>query len=145
VIPVSRQIRGDWFLTRKRGIWIASPLLLALVMVESSDVVFAIDSIPAIFAVTLDPFIVFTSNIFAIMGLRTLYFLLANVMEMFAYLKYGISFILAFVGSKMIATVAGFHLPVILSLSVILGTLAIAVLASVMITRNRELQAPETT
>lgn len=130
-LPVTKRIHGDWFITRKRGVFIASPLLLALVMVESSDVIFAIDSIPAIFAVTLDPFIVFTSNVFAIMGLRALYFLLANMLGMFAYLKYGISFILAFVGVKMLLTVAGLHVPIPASLAVIIMTLFIAIYASV--------------
>lgn len=113
LLPITRKIRGDWFLKRKRGILLASPLLLALVMVESSDVVFAIDSIPAIFAITLDPFIVFTSNIFAVMGLRALYFLLANMLGMFVYLKYGISAVLAFVGGKMLAAAGGFHVPIL--------------------------------
>src|SRR6185369_14549404 len=98
LFPFTKRVQGDWFFARRRGLLVASPLFLALVMVESSDVLFAIDSIPAIFAVTLDPFIVFTSNIFAIMGLRALYFLLANIMGMFVYLKLGISFVLAFVG-----------------------------------------------
>ncbi|MRR53773.1 MAG: TerC family protein [Deltaproteobacteria bacterium] len=135
-LPVTKKIRGDWFITRRRGMWLASPLLLALLMVEVSDLVFALDSIPAIFAVTLDPFIVFSSNVFAIMGLRALYFLLANVMGMFIYLKYGISFILAFVGVKMLATVSGFHVPAPLSLSIIAATLLVAVLASVTIGRQ---------
>jgi len=129
-IPVTKRIRGDWFLKRKGGMIIASPLLLALVMVESSDVVFAVDSIPAIFAITLDPFIVFTSNIFAIMGLRALYFLLANMLGMFAYLKYGISFILAFVGGKMLVTAGGFHVPMPVSLTVVMGALIIAMSVS---------------
>ncbi|MRR56041.1 MAG: TerC family protein [Deltaproteobacteria bacterium] len=135
-LPVTKKVRGDWFITRRRGIWLASPLLVTLLMVEASDVVFALDSIPAIFAVTLDPFIVFTSNVFAIMGLRALYFLLANVMGMFVYLKYGISFILAFVGVKMLAVVSGFHVPPPLSLSVITATLVISILASVTIGRK---------
>ncbi|MBI5483094.1 MAG: TerC family protein [Deltaproteobacteria bacterium] len=136
IVPVTKQIRGDWFVKRKGWMIIASPLLLALVMVESSDVVFAVDSIPAIFAVTLDPFIVFTSNIFAIMGLRALYFLLANMLGMFAYLKYGISFILAFVGIKMLITTGGYHVPVTVSLSIILFTLLFAVLASLAVGKS---------
>ena len=131
LLPVTRRTWGDWFITRRRGLVVASPLLVTLLMIEWSDLVFAIDSIPAIFAITLDPFIVFTSNMFAIMGLRALYFLLANVMEMFAYLKYGLSFILLFVGGKMIAAASGFHVPITVSLSVIFMSLAIAVLASV--------------
>ena len=106
-------------------------------MVESSDVLFAIDSIPAIFAVTLDPFIVFTSNIFAIMGLRALYFLLASIMGMFIYLKLGISFILAFVGGKMIATAFGLHVPTLVSLGVIFAALSLAVAASLIVGRSR--------
>ena len=106
-------------------------------MVESSDVLFAVDSIPAIFAVTLDPFIVFTSNIFAIMGLRALYFLLASVMGMFVYLKLGISSILAFVGGKMIATVMGFHIPIQASLLVIFTCLTMSVLASSIIGKKK--------
>ncbi|ABK98411.1 TerC family protein [Pelobacter propionicus] len=132
LFPFTKRVRGDWFFTRRQGMLVASPLFLSLVMVESSDVVFAIDSIPAIFAVTLDPFIVFSSNIFAIMGLRALYFLLAGMIGMFAYLKLAISFILAFVGGKMIATASGFHIPIQVSLTIIFTTLALAVLASLL-------------
>ena len=130
-IPVTTRIRGTWFITRKRGAIIASPLLIALLVIESSDLVFALDSIPAIFAITLDPFIVLTSNLFAIMGLRALYFLLAGVLDMFWCLKYAISFILAFVGGKMIAGELGFHLPINLSLTVIAASLSLAVAFSV--------------
>lgn len=132
IFPFTKRVRGDWFFTRRQGMLVASPLFLSLVMVESSDVVFAIDSIPAIFAVTLDPFIVFSSNIFAIMGLRALYFLLAGMIGMFAYLKLAISFILAFVGGKMIATASGFHIPIQVSLTIIFTILALAVLASLL-------------
>jgi len=143
LLPVTRRTRGDWFVTRRRGMLVASPLLVTLLMVEWSDLVFALDSIPAIFAVTLDPFIVFTSNIFAIMGLRALYFLLANVMGMFVYLKFGISFILLFVGVKMLAGASGFHIPITVSLSVIFISLAMAVIASLMFGRNRRDHALE--
>lgn len=142
ILPVTRQIRGDWFIKRKKGMLVASPLLLALVMVESSDVVFAIDSIPAIFAITLDPFIVFTSNIFAIMGLRALFFLLASMLGMFAYLKHGISLVLAFVGVKMLATAGGFHVPTVVSLSIIFVTLLSAVLLSVAFGKQED-ELPE--
>lgn len=137
LFPFTKRVRGDWFFTRRRGLLVASPLFLTLVMVESSDVLFAIDSIPAIFAVTLDPFIVFTSNVFAIMGMRSLYFLLASVMKMFVYLKLGISSILAFVGGKMIATVMGVHIPIQVSLLVIFACLALSVAASLFIGRKR--------
>lgn len=131
-MPITKRIHGDWFVTRRRGMLIGSPLLVALVMVEASDLVFAIDSIPAIFAVTLDPFIVFTSNIFAIMGLRALYFLLANALEKFSALKYAIAFILAFVGGKMLAMMLGIHIPITISLLVIVVALAAAVLYSLL-------------
>ena len=143
LFPFTKRVRGDWFFKRRQGLLVASPLFLALVMVESSDVLFAIDSIPAIFAVTLDPFIVFTSNIFAIMGLRALFFLMVSVMEMFIYLKFGISFILFFVGTKMIAGASGFPVPIAVSLTIIFISLAIAVLASVLFGRNRCQQALE--
>jgi len=136
LFPTTKRVRGDWFFKRRKGLLVASPLFLALVMVESSDVMFAIDSIPAIFAVTLDPFIVFTSNIFAIMGLRALYFLLASIMGMFVYLKLGISFVLAFVGGKMIATAFGIHVPIQLSLLVIFSSLLLAVAASLLFCRK---------
>lgn len=137
LFPITKRVHGDWFFKRRKGLLVASPLFLALVMVESSDVLFAIDSIPAIFAVTLDPFIVYTSNVFAIMGLRSLYFLLASVMGMFVYLKLGISFILAFVGGKMIATAAGLHIPIQISLLVIFASLALAIAASLFIDRKQ--------
>jgi tellurite resistance protein TerC len=141
LFPFTKRVRGDWFFKRRNGLLVASPLFLALLVVESSDVLFAIDSIPAIFAVTLDPFIVFTSNIFAIMGLRALYFLLASIMGMFVYLKFGISFILAFVGGKMIATAMGVNIPIHISLSVIFASLTLAVIASLTIGKKHVKQA----
>jgi tellurite resistance protein TerC len=142
-LPVTKKIRGDWFVTRRRGIWLASPLLVALLMVEASDLVFALDSIPAILAVSLDPFIVFSSNVFAVMGLRALYFLLAQVMGMFVYLKYGISFILAFVGAKMLAAASGMHVPAPFSLSIIAAALLVSILASVTFGRHGRSAAME--
>ncbi len=137
LFPFTKRVRGDWFFKRRNGLLVASPLFLTLVMVESSDVLFAIDSIPAIFAVTLDPFIVFTSNIFAIMGLRALFFLLSSVMGMFVYLKLGISFVLAFVGGKMIGTAFGIFIPIQFSLLIIFATLALAVGASWVVARKQ--------
>ncbi len=131
-VPITRRTYGDRFFIRRRGVWAATPLLLTLLVVESSDVIFAIDSIPAILAVTRDPFIVYTSNVFAIMGLRSLYYLLSNVMEMFAYLKLGVSFILAFVGLKMILS-SVYQVPIYFSLGVIIGALTISIMASVTI------------
>ena len=107
----------------------ATPLFLVLLVVESTDLVFAVDSIPAIFAVTEDPFIVYTSNVFAILGLRALYFLLANVMDKFQYLKLGLSAVLTFVGIKMVITDI-YKIPTGISLGVVAGILAIAIIAS---------------
>lgn len=132
-IPITKRNSGDRFFISRCGKRAATPLFLTLVMVESSDVIFALDSIPAVFAVTRDPFIVYTSNVFAIMGLRALYFLLANVMGMFAYLKIGISFILAFVGVKMLLAETRFEIPVHFSLGVIFGVLTISIISSILI------------
>jgi len=128
-VPVTADYQGPRFLVRAEGRLFATPLLLVLAVVEATDVVFAVDSIPAIFAITLDPFIVFTSNIFAILGLRALYFLLAGVMNRFHYLKPGLSLILVFVGVKMVASDI-YKIPVALSLAVVAGVLTLAVAAS---------------
>ena len=144
ILPMTRRIRGDWFITRKMRIWVTSPLFMVLLVVESSDLVFAMDSIPAIFAITLDPFIVLTSNIFAIMGLRSLFFLLANLMGMFVYLKFGIALILAFVGAKMILMMLGIHIPIALSLAVIMVTLAVAAVASLLLRKPETDELQET-
>jgi len=129
-IPLSPSYDGTRFFTRTAGGKVlATPLLLVLLVVEWSDLVFAIDSIPAIFAVTRDPFLVYSSNVFAILGLRALYFVLAGMLDKFVYLKPGISFILVFVGLKM--TLSGFfHIPILVSLGVIVITLALAVVLS---------------
>jgi tellurite resistance protein TerC len=108
----------------------ATPLFVALLVVESTDIVFAVDSVPAIIAITQDPFIVYTSNAFAILGLRSLYFLLASVMSLFCYLKYGLAAILMFVGSKMLLVSVGLHIPVFMSLMVIAAILGVTILAS---------------
>lgn len=138
-MPIIKRIRDDRFFIRRQGITAATPLFLTLLVVESSDVLFAIDSIPAVLSVTRDPFIVYTSNVFAIMGLRSLYYLLAHVMEMFVYLKLGISFILAFVGVKMILGDI-WHIPIHFSLGVIVGALTIAILTSITIGKHHQKQ-----
>ncbi len=130
-LPVANEFAGDRFTILKAGRRYATPLLLALVVVEVTDLVFAVDSIPAIFAVTRDPFIVFTSNIFAILGLRSLYFLLAGVITRFVYLKVGLSVVLVFVGAKMLL-MGVYKLPIVASLGVILGILATSILASLL-------------
>ena len=129
-MPISTHYHGDGFFAREGLRWHATPLFAAVLVVEASDVVFAIDSIPAVLAITTDPFIVYTSNIFAVMGLRSLFFLLAGVMGLFRFLKIGISAILVFVGVKML--LAGIWKPPIwTSLAVIVGILAASILASV--------------
>lgn len=132
-LPITKRIRDDKFFIRRQGVLAATPLFLTLVVIESSDVIFAVDSIPAVLAVTRDPFIVYTSNVFAIMGLRSLYYLLANVMGMFAYLKLGVSFILAFVGLKMLLSSTSYAIPLPVSLGVIFGALAVSIAISVLV------------
>lgn len=117
-LRMTDSLEGEKFFTRKNGVLFATPLLLVLIMVELSDVIFAVDSIPAIFAVTTDPFIVLTSNLFAILGLRAMYFLLANVAERFSMLKYGLAIVLVFIGIKMLI-VEFYHIPVAVSLTVV--------------------------
>ena len=134
-IPVSLEIHSSRFLSRKNGILYATPMLVALVIVEMTDLVFALDSIPAILAITTDPFIVITSNIFAILGLRSLYFLLAGMMEKFYYLKPGLALVLFFIGTKMVAS-EFYKIPIMISLVVIFGILAIAMILSFIRSRS---------
>jgi len=129
IIPVTENYEGDKFFIRRAGKLMATPLFLVLLLVESTDLVFAVDSIPAIFAVTNDTFLVYTSNVFAILGLRSLYFLLAGVVDKFYYLKLGLSVVLVFVGIKM-TMVDNYKIPVGLSLGVIFMILAISITAS---------------
>ncbi|MDT7097506.1 TerC family protein [Citrobacter amalonaticus] len=120
-------IENEHFFVRKKGLLYATPLLLVLILVELSDVIFAVDSIPAIFAVTTDPFIVLTSNLFAILGLRAMYFLLSGVAERFSMLKYGLAVILVFIGIKMLI-VNFYHIPIAISLGVVFGILVVTLL-----------------
>ncbi|WP_368873360.1 TerC family protein [Shewanella algae] len=135
-LRVVKKLQGERFVVRRRGMLFATPLLLALILVEISDIIFAVDSIPAIFAVTTDPFIVLTSNIFAIMGLRAMYFLLAGAAERFVLLKYGLALILMFIGTKMLLLDI-YHLPIMLALAVIAAILLISVLGSLWLTRDK--------
>ena len=140
VMHVTKKYDGQRFFVRVDGRLWATPLLLVLVVVETTDVIFAVDSIPAIFAITSDPFIVYTSNIFAILGLRALYFLLAGIMDMFRYLKVGLSFVLCFVGIKM-TIVDLYKIPIEISLGVIAGILTVAMAASLLV-KPRVIGAP---
>jgi len=133
VLPISAQYDGGRFFTRAHGRLLGTPLLLVLAFVEMTDVVFAADSIPAVIAITHDPFIVYTSNVFAILGLRALYFVLAAFIRAFRYLSYGLAVLLVFVGGKMlVAAATGRHLPIGVSLAVIALILTVAVVASLL-------------
>jgi tellurite resistance protein TerC len=133
-MPVTDAYVGTRFFVRRDHRTWATPLFAVLVAIETTDVLFAVDSIPAIFAVTDEPFIVFTSNAFAILGLRALYFLLAGLMDRFVYLKYGLAAILVFVGVKMLL-VDVWHIPIALSLAVIAAVLGVSVALSLRVTR----------
>lgn len=131
VVPMSHAYHGQRFFVIENGRRLATPLLLVLVVVEATDVIFAVDSIPAIFAITTDPFIIYTSNIFAILGLRNLYFVVARFMEKFHFLKIGLAFVLLFVGVKMI--IADYYkIPIAISLAVVAGVLAVSVIISIL-------------
>jgi tellurite resistance protein TerC len=136
-VPMTQDYNDGKFFTRSTGVLMATPLFAVLLMVESTDLIFAIDSIPAIFAVTRDPFIVFTSNAFAILGLRALYFALAGVMVYFTYLRQGLVVILAFVGAKMLASDV-YHFPTAASLGIVVGILTIAIIASILFGKRDE-------
>ncbi|EFO0969311.1 TerC family protein [Escherichia albertii] len=150
--PLVRWLRGhlrmtdtidnEHFFVRKNGLLYATPLMLVLILVELSDVIFAVDSIPAIFAVTTDPFIVLTSNLFAILGLRAMYFLLAGVAERFSMLKYGLAAILVFIGIKMLI-VDFYHIPIAVSLGVVFGILVITFIINAWVNYRHDKQRGE--
>ncbi len=133
---ITPTFHGQKFFVRINGVRWATPMFLVLVMIEISDLVFAVDSIPAIFAVTTDPFIVFTSNIFAIMGLRALYFLLADMAERFHLLKYGLALVLVFIGGKMLA-MPWFHMPVQWSLLIVGSIILVSIVLSLKMTARQ--------
>jgi len=128
-VPVTKDYEGNKFFVRRAGLY-ATPLFVVLLVVETTDLLFAVDSIPAILAITRDAFIVYTSNVFAIMGLRSMYFALAGMMEMFRYLHYGLSLVLVFVGAKMLLS-HYLEIPTPVALAAVAGVLAISVIASV--------------
>jgi len=135
-LPVTETLHGDkLFITQNKKVY-ATPLFLVLLVIESSDLIFAVDSIPAILAISKDLFIVYTSNIFAILGLRSLYFALAGIMGYFRYLKIGLAFVLTFVGLKMLAAYFHFEIPILISLAIIISILLVSILASVVIKKE---------
>lgn len=131
VLPITTEYDGQRFFTVQNGVRMATPLFLAVVVIEFTDLLFAVDSIPAIFAITTDPFIVFTASIMAVLGLRSMYFLLAHVVHRFVYLKTGLAFILVYIGVKMLLLDV-VHIPALVSLAVIIGILGISVVASLL-------------
>ena len=139
-VPLTKDYRGTAFFVTEAGKRIATPLFLVLILVEFTDLIFAVDSIPAIFGITRDPFIVFTSNIFAILGLRSMYFLLAAVVERFYLLKYGLALILSFIGVKMLIE-KFYHVDILISLGIVIGTLVVSIVASLIWPKPEE--APE--
>lgn len=141
VLRVTPNLQGEKFFTRQNGLLYCTPLFLVLILVEISDLVFAVDSIPAIFAITTDPFIVATSNIFAILGLRALYFLLADMAERFHLLKYGLAVVLTFIGGKLLL-LPWLHIPVTVSLAVVVLIIGASVVASLYATREKAKSQP---
>jgi tellurite resistance protein TerC len=143
-VPMTDGYRGPAFIVREGGRRLATPLLAVLVVIETTDIMFALDSIPAVFAITTDPFIVFSSNLFAILGLRSLYFLLAGLLDRFIYLKVGLAALLVFAGVKILASAVHIEIPIALSLAVIVSILGTAIVASLLAThpRRKEVVVP---
>jgi len=139
-LPVTTELRGQSFVVREGGRLLATPLLVTLVFVEMTDIVFAVDSVPAIFGITREPLIVFTSNVFAILGLRAMYFVLAGAMDKFHLLRYGLGVVLAFVGLKMVwlNRAWGGHFPITVSLGIIVGVIAASIVLSLAFPRAQE-------
>ncbi|MDF2503849.1 TerC/Alx family metal homeostasis membrane protein [Clostridium sp.] len=140
IIPVKNNIEGEKFFIREKGRVYATPLFAILFFIEGSDILFAIDSIPAIFSISTDTFIVYTSNIFAILGLRNLYFLLEKLQDSFKYVKYGVATILAFTGIKLSILFFHIEISILVSILAIMGILAISILASVFIKEKEVFQ-----
>lgn len=143
LVPMTDAYHGQKFLIRKAGIVVATPLLAVLVLVEVTDIIFAVDSIPAIFAVTSEPFLVFTANAFAILGLRAMYFLLADLIHRFIYLKIGLAFVLIWVGIKMLLLDV-LYIPTTVSLAVVATVIAVSIIASLRATRGQGRQEVQT-
>jgi len=145
VVPVTEELKGHKFFLKRKGKVHATPLFIALLCLELTDIVFAVDSVPAIFALTHEPLIVFTSNIFAILGLRNLYFLLRGAIDTFHMLKYGLGVVLMFVGAKMtfLNRLYGGHFPIALSLGIIVGVIAVSVVLSLLIPKKESSESKQ--
>ncbi|TFG43531.1 MAG: TerC family protein [Bacteroidia bacterium] len=138
-LPVSENLHGDSLFVKLDRKLYATPLFLVLLVIESTDLIFAVDSIPAVLAISQDTFIVYTSNIFAILGLRSLYFAVSGIMGLFRYLKVGLAIVLSFVGFKMLASYFHFEIPILLSLAIILLILLVSIIASLIIVKKESL------
>lgn len=138
IVPVTETFEGDKFFIRKNKVLYATPLFAVLILIEFTDIIFAVDSIPAIFSITTDPFIVYTSNIFAIMGLRSMYFVLGNLHEKFKYVKYGVALILTYTGIKLSALIFHIKIPIEVSLIIIFVILAGSIAASLLISKTKK-------
>lgn len=140
IVPVTNELEGDRFFVRKNKILYATPLFAIIIVIEFTDILFAIDSIPAVFSISTDPFIVYTSNIFAILGLRSMYFVLGKLQERFQYVKYGVALILTFTGFKLVSLLFNIHISVELSLFVIFAILVLSVILSAVVTKKDEVK-----
>jgi len=141
--PVSTDFEGQKFFTRLNGKMALTPLAIVLLMVETTDLIFALDSIPAIFGITKDPFIVFTSNVFAILGLRSLYFVLAGAIQYFKYLKIGLSIVLVFIGVKMLIEIWGWEISIMASLITVVSILLLSIVISLIAARREARQVTQ--
>ena len=139
-VPVTTKLHGQRFFVVEGGRLMATPLCVVIVAIETTDLIFAVDSIPAVLAVTQDPFIVFTSNVFAILGLRAMYFALAGILKLFRFLHYGLSAILVFIGVKMLLSQTPFAIETVQSLFVVMSLLAVSVAASLLIRKKEEIE-----
>ena len=138
VLPMTKEFRGEKFMVKEGGKRLFTPLFAVLCLIEGSDILFAIDSVPAVFSVSTDLLIVYTSNIFAILGLRQLYFVLEHLHERFQYVKYGVAVILMFTGVKLAGLMFGLHISIPISIGVILTVLVVSIIASAIVSKKKE-------
>lgn len=139
IFPVTEALHGDSLFVKQNGKLFATPLFIVLLVIESSDLIFAVDSIPAVLAISKETFIIYTSNIFAILGLRSLYFAVSGIMGLFRYLKVGLALVLSFVGLKMLASYIHFEIPILISLLIIVSILVISIIASIIVKKKESL------
>lgn len=138
ILPISTSDKGGKFWFREKGKLLFTPLFLVIILIESTDLIFAVDSIPAAFAISQNEFVIYTSNIFAVMGLRAMFFLLANVLDKFYLLQKGLSVVLIFIGAKMLAEIFEIHVPIFLSFGIIIGALVLAIVLSLMFPKEED-------